>query len=81
VTRVPSGILADIALYRARTGRELEPVPPGSEWLGSRLDGADRVLVWRAPDGAVVEQRLPLLNLKDRERARRARAAFRIVPR
>lgn len=46
-----------------------------AEWLGSRLDGGSRVLVWRLEDGTVTEQRVPIRNVTVEARRR----AFRIV--
>lgn len=51
----PKLLLADMR----RAGIE---VPAGGEYLGARIEGSVRVLLWRLGDGGVTEQRVYIYN-------------------
>jgi hypothetical protein len=42
----------------------------GAEYVGARLEGGSRILLWRLADGTVTEQRCPVFNLKVAARRR-----------
>lgn len=64
--RPPIGIQADMM----RNGLK---APAGAEYLGARVDGGSRVLLWQLEDRNVIEQRCPIVNLTVLKRRGRLR--------
>jgi hypothetical protein len=75
----PTGILGMIARHQRHHG-PLEPVlAKGARWLGSRIEGNDRVLLFEEPGGNVVEQRMRVYRKSPERVARELRERFRVV--
>jgi hypothetical protein len=65
-------VLADMR----RAGLVAPDGPNGvAEYLGSRIDGGARILIWRVGEWAYVEQRVPIFNVGVTARRR----AFHVV--
>ena len=71
MTRIPPGILADIAHHERTHGAETEP----RAYLGHRVEGGEWVVIWRLESGEVVERRYERWGPNAGKRAREAEAA------
>jgi hypothetical protein len=58
--RPPIHVAADMTFHQLLA-------PKDGEWLGTRIDGASRVIVWRLPNGMAFEQRMPVSRIKRQE--------------
>ncbi len=42
-------------------------IPEGGRYLGSRIEGEERVIAWQLPDGSLLEQRMPRQKVRPPE--------------